>query len=171
MVATALLLSGCTKEAAPEITEDSPLVSTAQGLGDAKVDEALFSVSQFSDIYDSTNGAISFKKMDTLDWEVKRVLKAPEGEKLPDGDNFTATAKSNFSYSDTIKDWIEELVEEDGWTATNEVKPKPRSDEEQYVGTKEDYRTKPYSVDLTKGKTTMNVDIENNVATVTINSQ
>jgi hypothetical protein len=168
MVAAAILLTGCTSNA--PTTEDSPLVSTAQGLGEAKVKEDYFSRSQFAQVYDSTNGAISFERMDALDWKIDRILKAPEGEQLPAGDNFKATAQSNFSYNEMVWKWIDEL-KKDGWTATNEVKAQPRSDEDRYTGTKEDYRAKPYSVDLSKGKTIIKVKIENETITITINSQ
>lgn len=171
MLAASLLLTGCSGNSspAPEDT-NAPLVSHAEGLGDKKVDQAVFSKSSFAQIYESTDGKIDFSRLDMMDWTVKRVLKAPEGKSLPAGDNFEATAKNNFSYYEIMKNWVAQ-VEADGWVAKNEVKSEPRSDEEQYVGTKKDYRTKLYSVDLSKGKSTMNVKMENDTITLTINSQ
>lgn len=171
MVAASLLLTGCSKGDPEPVVTDGPLVSTAQGLGEPKISEAIFNASQFEEIYHSTNGAISFEKLDALDWKVERVMKAAEGEQLPAGDNFRATATSNFSYSDAVKAWVQELKTNDGWTAANEVKPEPRADEKRYANTKEDYRMKPYSIDLTKGGTTMNVKIENGTITLIINSK
>jgi hypothetical protein len=168
LLATSLLLTGCSNT--PEPDPNAPLVSTAQGLGDEKVDESVFNNSQFEKAYDSTDGKISFEKLDLMEWQVQRVLKAPKGENLPEGDNFQATAANNFSYYDTMKEWIEEL-KADGWVAKNEVKSDPRSDEAQYTGTKEDYRTKLYSVDLSKGKSSMKVKMENETITLTMNSQ
>lgn len=169
VLAASLLLTGCSGN---DTTEDAnaPLVSTAQGLGDEKVPASVFDNSNFTQVYDSTDGKISFEKLDLMDWEVKRVLKAPKGQTLPAGDNFEATAQNNFSYYDTVKDWIEE-AKKDGWVAKNEVKSEPRSDEEKYTGTKEDYRTKLYSVELSKGKSSMTVKMENEKITLTINSQ
>lgn len=171
MIAASLLLTGCSSNntPAPEDT-NAPLVSTAQGLGDEKVNESVFNNSNFEKVYESTDGKISFEKLDLMDWQVKRVLKAPEGKTLPAGDNFEATAQNNFSYYDTVKDWIGEL-KADGWVAKNEVKTDPRPDEAQYTGTKEDYRTKLYSVDLSKGKSSVTVKMENETITLTINSQ
>lgn len=168
LLATSLLLSGCSNN--PEPDPNTPLVSTAQGLGDEKVDESVFNNSKFEKAYDSTDGKISFEKLDLMEWEVKRVLKAPEGESLPEGDNFQATATNNFSYYDTMKEWIEEL-KADGWVAKNEVKAERRADEDYYAESKEDYRTKLYSVDLSKGKSSMSVKMENETITLTMNSQ
>lgn len=171
-IAASLLLSGCSSS---DITEDSPLTSKAQGLGEPKVEETLFQSSQFSEVYESTDGAISFESLDNMDWKVKRILKAPEGEKLPKGDNFEATAAFNFSYYDLTLEWVKMLKETDGWTASDEVVPQPREMEnELYRGSKEDYRAKnPYSVELKKGKTTMNVSMsgKDNTVIVKINSQ
>lgn len=172
MLAASLLLTGCSSTSAPPAPEDTnaPLVSHAQGLGDSKVDQSAFSTSSFAKVYESTEGKISFQKLDLMDWKVKRVLKAADGKTLPTGDNFEATAQNNFSYYDTMKEWLTEM-EADGWVAKNEVKSDPRSDEEQYTGTKEDYRTKLYSVDLSKGKSSMSVKMENDTITLIINSQ
>lgn len=167
----ALVFSGCTGGNTPQPTaSDAPLTSTAQGLGERKMAENLYLDSQFEQIYNSTKGAVSFETLDLMEWKVERVLQAPEGEKLPAGDNFRATAKANFSYNDTVKAWVEEL-KKDGWKAENEVVPKPIKDEALVKDTKEDYRLKPYSVDLSKGKTTVKVKIENGTITITINSQ
>lgn len=171
MVAASLLLTGCSKEAPAPVVTDGPLVGTAEGLGEPKISEGAFNGSQFEHVYDSTNGAISFKKMDALDWKIERVIQAGEGEKLPEGDNFRATSSNNFATSDIVKAWVQELIADDGWTGTNEVKPVPRADEERYANTKGDYRTKPYSIDLSKGGTTMKVKIENETITLIINSK
>lgn len=170
MIAAALLLSGCSSNNPTPEDTNAPLVSTAQGLGDEKVSSAVFNNSSFEQVYDSTDGKISFEKLDLMDWEVKRVMKAPEGKTLPAGDNFEATAANNFSYYDTVKDWIEEL-KADGWAAKNEVKAERRSDEDRYTNSKEDYRTKLYSVELSKAKSSMTVKMENEKITLTINSQ
>lgn len=170
-IAASLLLSGCSND----ITEDSPLTSKAQGLGEPKVEEILFQSSQFSEVYESTDGAISFESLDNMDWEVKRILKAPEGEKLPKGDNFEATSTFNFSYYEVMLEWVKTLKETDGWTASDEVIPQPREmEKELYQNSQEDYRLKnPYSVKLEKGKTTMDISMsgENNSITVKINSK
>lgn len=168
LIAAALLLSGCS---AP-ITEDSPYVSEAQGLGESKLVESEYMISQFKDIYDATNGTISFKEIDGLEWDVQRVVKA---KKLPPGDNFKATATNNFSYHTALMAWIEKLKVEDGWEAENEIKQTPRADEaEKYEHSDQDYRMiQPYSVDLTKGKTKMTVTInpDDSLITLTINTQ
>lgn len=168
LIAAALLLSGCN---AP-ITEDSPYVSEAQGLGEPKVEEHQYMISQFKDIYDATNGTISFAEIEGLEWDVQRVVK---GEKLPKGDNFKATATNNFSYHTALMSWVEKLKTEDGWEAENEVKQTPRKDEERkYAGTSDDYRLiQPYSVDLSKGETKMTVKInpDDSLITLTINTK
>ena len=170
LLVSTLLLSGCSNEAGQ--SPDSPLVSTAQGLGEPKVVPPFTDNSQFTQLYDSTNGAVDFRDMDKLDWEVTRVFKADRGEKLLPGDNFKATAQSNLTYNESVKEWVEAL-KKDGWVASNEVKPEPAKNEEQFTGSKMDYRWKAYSVDLTKGKSTINVDIvpEQQKIILKINSQ
>jgi hypothetical protein len=173
MVAAALLLNGCTN--APEPVgpaSEAPLVSTAEGLGEPK-EVQLLVTSPFNPVNESTQRKIDFKMLERLDWKVERVLKAADGEKLPAGDNFKATASSNPSYTGVVKEWVE-TMKADGWTATNEVKAQPRPDEAKYEGTKEDYRAKAYSVDLAKGKSTIKINsshVDNSEMTMIINSQ
>jgi hypothetical protein len=171
VIAAALLLTGCTGSN-DSIPSDAPLVSEAQGLGQEKVPENLYSSSQFSQVYDSTNGAISFEELDRMDWKVQRVLKAEDGKSLPEGDNFKATSTANLSYNETVIGWVE-AMKKDGWNAANEVKATPASNEKEIQGSDQDYRNKPYSVDLSKGKTTMKVAItpDNQTITLNINSQ
>lgn len=168
MIAATLLLTGCSGNSAP-VTSDAPLVSTAEGLGEPKSSQLLVS-SPFIQLSESTQGKIDFKPLDALDWKVERVIKAADGEKLPAGDNFKATTQFYPAYTSHLKEWVETL-KADGWTATNEVKAEPRDDEERYTGTKEDYRAKPYSVDLAKGKSTIKIKADNPEITMMVNSQ
>lgn len=166
LLITALLVSGCSND---DLTKDSPYVSTAQGLGEQKVEENLFENSQFSEIYQSTKGTISFVELDAMEWEVKRLLKAPEGEKLPKGDNFRATAPGNISYNEVVINWAEKLKIEDGWEAEHEVKQTPPEDENE-LWTPDDYRmAQPYEIDLVKGETTLKVRINPDTDTITLN--
>lgn len=182
--AGAILLTGCSGNDEPPVpvnTEAAPLVSNAEGLGEkAKVDPSLYAKSQFSEVYESTQGKIDLTLMDDLDWKVERVFEAPEGEKLPKGDNFRATAVGNLTYNELVIDWVE-LLKADGWEAKNEISTKKPEKMDPDTPLEEDWRNNPYSVELSKGKSVVKVDITigsqteteiiNGAIVVTVNSQ